>query len=77
MTQGMGHDPAVAIWRCGREWIDQYAVINRDFSLFMEETCYVTPAEGPANPDDYLDAKPELLATSSIIGSCYTMQPVT
>jgi len=48
-------------------WIDQYAVTNRDFSRFVEETGHVTLAEKPANPADYPGAKPELLAPSSVM----------
>lgn len=48
-------------------WMDQYAVTNREFSRFVDETSYVTLAERPANPDDYPGAKPELLAPSSVM----------
>jgi formylglycine-generating enzyme len=48
-------------------WIDRYAVTNADFQRFVESTGHITLAERPANPDDYPDAKPELLAASSVI----------
>jgi formylglycine-generating enzyme len=48
-------------------WMDQYAVTNREFRLFVEATGHVTVAERPANPDDYPGAKPELLAPSSVM----------
>jgi sulfatase modifying factor 1 len=46
-------------------WMDAVTVTNRDFERFVAETGYVTLAERPANPDDYLGAKPEMLAPSS------------
>ena len=48
-------------------WIDRFAVTNREFEKFVKETGYVTMAERPANPDDYPDALPEMLAPSSTV----------
>ncbi len=48
-------------------WIDRFAVTNREFEKFVKETGYVTLAERPANPDDYPDALPEMLAPSSTV----------
>ncbi|WP_353643120.1 formylglycine-generating enzyme family protein [Mesorhizobium sp. WSM2239] len=48
-------------------WIDKFAVTNRDFEKFVSDTGYVTLAERPANPEDYPDALPELLAPSSTV----------
>jgi len=46
-------------------WMDATTVTNREFARFVEETGHVTLAEQPANPDDYPNALPELLAPSS------------
>ena len=48
-------------------WIDECAVTNAEFQRFVEATDYVTLAERPANADDYPDAKPDLLAPSSVV----------
>ena len=48
-------------------WIDRFAATNRDFETFVAETGYVTLAERPANPADYPDALPEMLAPSSTV----------
>jgi len=48
-------------------WIDRHTVTNREFAKFVAETGYVTVAERPANPDDYPDAKPEMLVPSSTV----------
>jgi formylglycine-generating enzyme required for sulfatase activity len=48
-------------------WIDRFTVTNRDFEKFVAETGYVTLAERPANPQDYANALPEMLAPSSTI----------
>ena len=48
-------------------WIDRHTVTNREFAKFIAETGYVTVAERPANPDDYPDAKPEMLVPSSTV----------
>ena len=48
-------------------WIDRYAVTNREFEKFVKETGHVTLAERPANPEDYPDALPEMLAPSSTV----------
>lgn len=46
-------------------WMDAHTVTNRAFSAFVEATGYVTFAERPADPADYPDARPEMLAPSS------------
>jgi len=51
----------------GGFWMDRYAVTNAQFKRFVEATGHVTLAERPANPDDYPNAKPELLAPSSVL----------
>jgi formylglycine-generating enzyme len=48
-------------------WIDRFLVTNAQFQKFVKATGYVTLAERPANPDDYPDAKPELLQPSSTV----------
>src|SRR5882762_3243292 len=48
-------------------WIDQHTVTNARFSRFVEETGYVTSAERAPNPEDYPDAKPELLVPASVV----------
>ncbi|MEQ1941928.1 formylglycine-generating enzyme family protein [Mesorhizobium sp. VNQ89] len=46
-------------------WMDVFTVTNGDFRRFVTETGYLTLAERPANPDDYPDARPEMLVPSS------------
>ena len=48
-------------------WMDRHTVTNRTFRRFVDATGYVTLAEKPANAADYPDAKPELLAPSSVM----------
>jgi sulfatase modifying factor 1 len=48
-------------------WIDESPVTNADFRRFIDATGYVTTAERPADPADYPDARPELLAPSSVV----------
>src|SRR6058998_822506 len=48
-------------------WIDIEPVTNAKFGQFVDATGYVTLAERPANPADYPDAQPELLAPSSVV----------
>lgn len=48
-------------------WIDPYTVTNAEFERFVEDTGYLTLAEKPARAEDYPDAKPELLAASSVV----------
>jgi sulfatase modifying factor 1 len=48
-------------------WIDRYAVTNREWNRFVQETAYVTLAERPADPDEYPDADPALLVPSSSV----------
>jgi formylglycine-generating enzyme required for sulfatase activity len=43
-------------------WIDRHPVTNRDFNRFVQETGHVTLAERPADPEEYPDADPALLA---------------
>ena len=50
-------------------WMDQTSVTNADFRRFVDDTGYVTLAEKPANATDYPDARPELLAPSSVVFS--------
>jgi len=51
----------------GGFWMDRCAVTNAQFMRFVEATGHVTLAERPANPDDYPDAKPEMLVPSSVL----------
>ena len=51
----------------GGFWMDRYAVTNAHYKRFVEATGYVTLAERPANPDDYPNAKHEMLAPSSVM----------
>lgn len=48
-------------------WIDRFTVTNREFEKFVDQTGYVTMAERPANPDDYPNALPGMLAPSSTV----------
>jgi formylglycine-generating enzyme required for sulfatase activity len=48
-------------------WIDRMAVSNTDFARFVKDTGYVTMAERAADPDDYPDALPEMLAPASTV----------
>src|SRR5580698_3593547 len=48
-------------------WMDRFTVTNRDFAQFVAATGYVTQAERPADPADYPDAKPEMLAPASVV----------
>jgi sulfatase modifying factor 1 len=48
-------------------WMDRHTVTNAEFRRFVEATGYVTLAERPPDPDDYPDAKPELLVPASIV----------
>jgi sulfatase modifying factor 1 len=51
----------------GGFWIDRHPVTNRAFNRFVKETGHVTLAERPADPDQYPDADPALLAPSSSV----------
>jgi len=51
----------------GGFWIDQHAVTNAEFDRFVHQTGYITLAERPADPADYPDALPELLAPASAV----------
>ncbi|MCS5700192.1 formylglycine-generating enzyme family protein [Cyanobium sp. FGCU-52] len=48
-------------------WIDRAPVTNAQFQKFVKATGHVTLAERPADPAQYPDALPELLAPSSIV----------
>ncbi len=48
-------------------WIDHAPVTNAQFLKFVKATGHVTLAEKPADPAEYPDALPELLAPSSIV----------
>ncbi len=48
-------------------WMDRHAVTNEDFLQFVENTGHVTLAERAASAEDYPDAKPQLLAPSSVM----------
>ena len=48
-------------------WIDRAPLTNARFQKFVKATGYVTLAELPADPADYPEALPELLAPSSIV----------
>jgi formylglycine-generating enzyme len=48
-------------------WMDETTVTNAQFHRFIEATGHVTSAERPPNPDDYPNAKPELLVPASIV----------
>ena len=48
-------------------WIDRGPVTNAQFQKFVKATGYVTLPQRPADPADYPDARPELLAPASIV----------
>ncbi|HEY5164911.1 MAG TPA: SUMF1/EgtB/PvdO family nonheme iron enzyme, partial [Acidimicrobiia bacterium] len=48
-------------------WIDRYAVTNRDFAAFVQDTGYVTVAERPLDPADFPGAPPENLVPGSLV----------
>jgi len=48
-------------------WMSRYTVTNADFRRFVDDTGHVTLAERPADPEDYQDAKPEMLVPSSVV----------
>jgi formylglycine-generating enzyme required for sulfatase activity len=48
-------------------WMDRCTVTNEDYKRFVAATGYVTLAERPADPANYPNAKPEMLAPSSTI----------
>ena len=48
-------------------WIDKYAVTNKEFGRFVNETNYVTVAERAPRAEDYPGAKPEMLRAASVV----------
>jgi len=48
-------------------WMDEHTVTNEEFRRFVDTTKYVTFAERAPNPEDYPDAKPELLVPASVV----------
>jgi formylglycine-generating enzyme len=48
-------------------WIDPSPVTNREFNHFVRETGHETLAERPADPEQYPDADPALLAPASSV----------
>jgi formylglycine-generating enzyme len=48
-------------------WIDQHAVTNREFALFVAATGYVTVAERPLDPAQFPDAPPGNLVPGSLV----------
>ena len=48
-------------------YIDKFAVTNSQFEKFVNATGYVTVAERPLKPEDYLGAKPELLVPGALV----------
>lgn len=48
-------------------WMDRCTVTNAEFQRFVDATGHVTLAERPANPDDYPEAKAEMLVPSSVM----------
>src|SRR4030095_14850371 len=48
-------------------YIDKYEVTNAEYKKFVEETGYIPVAETPAKPEDYPDAKPELLVPGALV----------
>src|SRR5256885_10447667 len=47
--------------------MDRHTITNREFRKFIDATGHVTSAERPADAAEYPDAKPELLAPSSVV----------
>jgi len=48
-------------------WISPYPVTNAEFAKFVRQTGYVTVAERPLNPTDYLGAPPENVVPGSLV----------
>ena len=48
-------------------WVDDHPVTVAEFGLFVSATRYVTVAERPLDPADYLDADPALLQPGSLV----------
>lgn len=53
--------------KVGGFWIDISPVTNAEFRKFVAEANYVTVAEQIPNPQDYPDARPELLFAGSLV----------
>lgn len=51
----------------GGFWIDEYAVTNASFQMFVTVTGYRTVAERPLDPTAYPGARPELLKPGSAV----------
>src|SRR3954470_15788362 len=51
----------------GPFYMDRYEVTNAAYKKFIDETGYVTVAERPLKPEDYPDAKPELLVPGALV----------
>jgi formylglycine-generating enzyme len=48
-------------------WMDRRAVTNTDFGRFIAATGYVTVAERPPNPNDYLSVDTALMVPGSLV----------
>lgn len=48
-------------------WMDEHPVTTAEFARFVAATGYVTLAEVPPNPADYVDAIPEMLFAGSLV----------
>jgi formylglycine-generating enzyme required for sulfatase activity len=48
-------------------WMDEHPVTAAQFRRFVRETCYVTVAERPLDPEQFPDADPDLLVPGSLV----------